>query len=87
MIRPDRDKMDLKRNWPNCALLYKIPLTGDMKALWKIPLLKYNLVLTVLIWICTALLLKFLIFKIKKEKMEVPESWNQKRRRTVLSFK
>lgn len=50
------------------ALLYKIPLTGDMKALWKIPLFKYNLVLTVLIWICAVLLLKFLVFKIKKRK-------------------
>lgn len=64
--------MDLNRNlsYGICpmALLYKISLTGDTKALWKILLFKYNLVLTVLIWSCAVLLLMFVIVKIKKKR-------------------
>lgn len=69
---PARDKMDLERNWPNSAFVLWLcsikSIIGDLKALWKIPLFKYNLVMTVLIWICTVLLLKFLVFKTKKRK-------------------
>lgn len=68
------------------ALLYKIPLTADMKALWKIPLFKYNLVDSLdLDLYCSSPQPSNL--QNKKEKMEVPESWSQKSKRTVLNFK